>query len=266
MDIAATIDELVKAGYRRIPAQAKVAHDIILSAIKAAGMKERITIKGGVVMSGLTKLVRRATIDMDVDLVHYSLRNDAIEKFVRLLDKSSDCTIAIDGPITDLKQADYKGKRLYLRATDDKKKSVVTKMDIGVHADVSIAQRDFVFDVVTDTKSVKLLANSKEQIFVEKLKSLLRLGTLSTRYKDVFDMYFLSQKINRRTLKAYISHFIYSDKKMREKDASAILRRLQSIFDDRLFKRELKKKKHAWLDTPPDEVTSALLNFIEKLA
>ena len=32
------------------------------------------------------------------------------------------------------------------------------------------------------------VVNSKEQIFVEKLKSLLKLGVVSTRYKDVYDL------------------------------------------------------------------------------
>ena len=38
--------------------------------------------------------------------------------------------------------------------------------------------------------------NSKEQMFTEKLRSLLKFGPNSTRYKDIFDMVYLSGKIS----------------------------------------------------------------------
>ena len=57
--IAAT---LKTAGYSPRKAEAKTAHDIVLKAIDDAGFHDQVTIKGGVVMSGITDAVRRATI------------------------------------------------------------------------------------------------------------------------------------------------------------------------------------------------------------
>ena len=85
-----------------------------------------------------------------------------------------------------------------------------------MHTRAEVRQKDFVFDVVTEQRGVKLLANSKEQIFVEKLKSMLKLGAFSGRYKDVFDMYFLKDKLSKRTLRAYVRMYIFDDRKMRE--------------------------------------------------
>lgn len=79
MDFKTKVGELMSQGYKRASARAKIAHDVVLAAIKSSGMKDSVTIKGGVVMSGITKEVRRATMDMDADFVHYSLRNDAPE-------------------------------------------------------------------------------------------------------------------------------------------------------------------------------------------
>jgi hypothetical protein len=95
MDIAAMVNKLVQSGYGVAPARAKVAHDIFLAAIKAAGFKDNITIKGGVVMSGLSKNVRRATMDMDVDFVRYSIDDVAIQKFVRKLNVLEGVSISI---------------------------------------------------------------------------------------------------------------------------------------------------------------------------
>ena len=265
MDFGKMVTDLMAAGYKRASARAKIAHDVVLAAIKASGMKDHVTIKGGVVMSGMTQAARRATMDMDADFVSYSLSNVAIAKFVNGLDAHSDCSIAIEGPVVDLRQQEYRGKRLYLRVTDENGYKVLTKLDLGVHTKIEVAQKEFKFDIVTDRRGVRLLANSKEQIFAEKLKSLLRLGTLSTRYKDVYDMYYLSDKINRMVLKNYFGLYIYRDKKMRERTSESIVDRLRAIFDDALFRRQLRNKKFAWVDVPPAVVTQRIIDFIRSV-
>ena len=73
MDFRNIAASLKTHGYPPRKADAKIAHDIILKAIEAAGFHDKVTIKGGVVMSGITDAVRRATIDMDFDFLGYSL-------------------------------------------------------------------------------------------------------------------------------------------------------------------------------------------------
>ena len=117
MDIASEVEKLMKGGYNKDAARAKVAHDIVLAAIRAAGFKDRVTIKGGVVMSGISKDVRRATMDMDVDFVKYSISDAAIERFVKKLNSLEGVTISIRGRIAELKHQEYRGKRIYLSST-----------------------------------------------------------------------------------------------------------------------------------------------------
>lgn len=74
MDFKTKVGELMSQGYKRASARAKIAHDVVLAAIKSSGMKGSVTIKGGVVMSGITKEVRRATMDMDA-IFKRQLRN-----------------------------------------------------------------------------------------------------------------------------------------------------------------------------------------------
>lgn len=265
MDIASEVEKLMRGGYNKDAARAKVAHDIVLAAIRAAGFKDRVTIKGGVVMSGISKDVRRATMDMDVDFVKYSISDAAIERFVRKLNSLEGVTISIRGRIAELKHQEYRGKRIYLTVKDSDGGEAVTKVDIGVHTRAEVRQKDFVFDVVTARRGVKLLANSKEQIFVEKLKSMLKLGAFSGRYKDVFDMYFLKDKLSKRTLKAYMKMYIFDDKKMRERDGDAVVSRLKAVLAQKSYAAGLRNKKFAWIDTDPSVVVSGLVNFLELL-
>jgi hypothetical protein len=262
MDFGKVVSELSAMGYKRAAARAKIAHDVVLAAIRSSGMKGFVTIKGGVVMSGITKAVRRATMDMDVDFVSYSIGNAAIEKFVKRLNNLEGISISIRGAIAELKHQEYRGKRVYLTIADESGTQVVTKVDIGVHTRAEVKQRDFTFDVITAARGVKLLANSKEQIFVEKLKSLVHLGAFSGRYKDVFDMYFLRDKLSRRTLKAYMKMYIYDDPKMREKDAAAVAERVQNILKSAGYARGLRNKKFAWIDVAPNDVVQGLVEFL----
>ena len=134
---------LKAVGYSPRKADAKIAHDIILKAIADAGFHDKVTIKGGVVMSGMTNAVRRATMDMDLDFLGYSLGDASIRRFVRRLDRAAGCEIRIDGAIQELRQGEYRGKRVNLVLTDDAGRSIRTKVDIGVHALKSIEQVDF---------------------------------------------------------------------------------------------------------------------------
>ena len=85
---------------------------------------------------------------------------------------------------------------------------------------------------------------------------------MSSRYKDVYDMYYLIGKMSRRRLGRYFRLYIYQDKKMRERDAASIVVRLASVFGDAVFKRQLRNKKFAWLDVSPSVATKAILDFI----
>ena len=108
------------------------------------------------------------------------------------LNRLEGLTFKRKGKIKELKQQDYHGKRVYIEITDSKGYSIENKMNLGVHNKLDIEQDEFCFDIAYDDEGASLLINSNEQMIAEKLKSLLRFGTLSSRYKDIFDIYYLS--------------------------------------------------------------------------
>ena len=55
----------------------------------------------------------------------------------------------------------------------------------------------YCFDIAYDDAGASLLINSDEQMLAEKLRSLLKFGPLSTRFKDVYDIYYLKDKVDR---------------------------------------------------------------------
>ena len=258
-------DRLVAIGYSDDTAYAKIAHDIVLKAVRDSGFQDNLTVKGGVVMSSLTEVARRATMDMDLDFVHYPLANDAIRRFVSGLKRVAPCRIRVSGKIETLRQQEYKGKRIHLTLVDEEGFSIGTKIDIGVHARTSVGQTVRVFKVVVDDSEVPLLVNPNEQIFVEKLKSLLRFGSASTRFKDIFDMYYLSRRTKRAAVRKLLKEYIFDDVKMRENAISDIKARLDRIFGNKMFMRNLSRPVNAWLDVPPEEAAASITAFISSL-
>jgi predicted nucleotidyltransferase component of viral defense system len=266
MDFQELKNKLAAIGYSEDTAYAKIAHDIVLKAVRDSGFHDNLTVKGGVVMSSLTDVVRRATMDMDLDFLRYPLTNEAIRKFVSKLNRVAPCRLRMVGKIETLHQQEYKGKRVHLSLTDEMDFSVQTKVDIGVHTRADVVQSDLSFRVVTDNEAVELLANPPEQIFVEKLKSLLRFGSASTRFKDIYDMCYLSGMLNRDVLNTYLRLYIFDDVLMRENVLSDIEKRLRRVFGDKSFMRALSYPTNAWLDVPTDKATSELLSFLSSLA
>ena len=92
--------------------------------------------------------------------------------------------LRIASPIEELKQQDYKGKRIYIEVSDDEGNILTSKMDIGVHKDLDIEQEEYCFDVCFDEDSASILINSKAQMITEKLKSMLRFGTPCTYHSE----------------------------------------------------------------------------------
>lgn len=261
-----TIARLLSLGYSEVNVEEKLAQDIVLKAISESGLRANITIKGGVVMATLTKDIRRTTMDLDIDLVRYSLGDEAIDEMIRRLNCIDGVTISRVGDIVELKQQDYSGKRVFLSLQDREGYAIQYKLDIGVHSLNAVEQNDMDFDLShIELEKANLQANAPEQVFVEKLKSLLRLGAISSRGKDVFDMLYLASVVNEKRLKDLIDIYIYADPKMRERSVEDIVRRLQYVFSDNGFMAMLSNKRMNWLQVSPVQATERLVAYLESL-
>lgn len=268
MDLEKLRNDYLDDGYTMANALAKICQDIILSKISKSSLNRSVTIKGGVVMHNISGDKRRATRDLDIDFIKYSLNDDSIEEFINKLNIVNDgITISIEEKIIDLHHQDYKGKRVNVKIIDQNNFSISTKLDIGVHKQFDIAQDEYCFHLDAINESATLLINSKEQIIGEKLKSLLKFGIISTRFKDIFDFYYLinNTEINKDELLNIFNILILSDDSMRENTIEDIFKDLKRILNDKRYKKNLDDIKNNWLEIPVDKVVSDVLKFFESL-
>lgn len=112
-----------------------------------------------------------------------------------------------------------------------------------------------------------MLINSKEQIFTEKLKSLLKFGFVSTRYKDIFDFYYLinNESLSKDKLLKCFDTFIFRDETMKENNLEDIFNRLKRILHNKNYLRNLNTAKNNWLELPIEEVIKSVLDYFETL-
>jgi predicted nucleotidyltransferase component of viral defense system len=85
-NLALLAEEFKKEGLSEANAEARVCQDIVLTAIAESRLSQYVTIKGGVIMRSITGNVRRATQDIDLDFIRYSLEEDSIHRFINNLE------------------------------------------------------------------------------------------------------------------------------------------------------------------------------------
>ena len=257
------IEQEITNGYGDANARAKVCQDLILKAISSSPLSKNVTIKGGVVMRSKTKNIRRATQDIDIDFIRYSLQDDSIDRFINMLNCLDGIRIERHGEIEALKQQDYKGKRVFIEISDSFGNTVPSKIDLGVHTRLNIEQEEFCFDIAFDDEGASLMINSSEQMFTEKLRSLLRFGAVSTRYKDIFDMHYLCKNLDKKRLLICLETYIFEDEEMRENNIEDILKRIRRTFDDKRYLERLNNSDKKWIDLDASEVSKDILIFLE---
>ena len=252
-------------GLTRELAAARVCQDVVLKAIAIGPLSRNVTIKGGVVMRSLTNNNRRATRDIDLDFIHYSIEDESIREFIKKLNCIPGIKLEIVGSIEELKHQDYHGKSIKVRITDNEGTSVESKIDIGVHKHLELEQEEYCFDVCMDDEGASLLKNSREQSVVEKLRALLIFGVNDKRYKDIYDVYYLKDYLNKDKFMQYIKLLIFDDVMMRENTMADVTRRVENVFKDEHFLKLISTSRQRWFDDEIEDIAKGIVDFFKDL-
>ncbi len=263
------INQYIKEGFNRNYAISKVCQDIIINRIYNSKYSDNITIKGGVVMFHLTNNIRRATVDIDMDLINMSIATEnIINIFIELskLDNIDSFKLSIDkNKIEELSHQDYHGKRLTVTISDKHRKSYNVKLDIGVHKHTDIHQDTLLLNTQIIDGNVEFLANPKEQIFIEKLIPLLKFGPLSTRYRDIFDLYWLivDGNLDKNKILKYMEILIF-DNDMNINNSKDVYETINLVLSEPLFINNL-SNNYNWTNSNIDTILETIKDYLRSL-
>ena len=130
---------------------------------------------------------------------------------------------------------------------------------------MNIEQEEYCFDVCMDDEGATLLKNTVEQSFVEKLRSLLKFGPNSRRYKDIYDMYYLSSIVSTDKTKEMMSVLIFDDDGMFENNMNDIIKRIDNTFSDEQYLSRVSDSRQRWLDDDIHKIADGILAFLNGL-
>mgnify|MGYP006873164761 CR=1 FL=1 len=97
--------------------------------------------------------------------------------------------------------------------------------------------------------------------------SLLKLSFRSTRYKDLFDFYYLieNNKLDKEKLINCIEILIFQDENMREKTIHDIIQRMKNTLNSQRYRNNLNNPKVNWLDIPINNAIDRVIEYIGSL-
>lgn len=252
-------------GYDEIYASAKVAQDIILTYLFKSEYKNNITIKGGIVMYNLSNNIRRATIDIDLDLIRIYLADDNLYNIFTSYKIVGIDIIVSKEKIVNLKHQDYKGKRIPLIIRDNFGNEITTKIDVGIHTEFDITQDELYFNSCIENQRILLMVNSKEQIFVEKLIPVIKFGLLSTRYKDFYDLYWLIKNGNMDASKVVkiLNNKVFRHKINDVDSLEKLINIINNILSDKNYIKVISNRKNNWLDVEITDLKDTIINYLK---
>ena len=102
-------------------------------------------------------------------------------------------------------------------------------------------------------------------MLTEKLRSILKFGPASTRYKDIFDIFYLFDLVNREKLMHCLSTLIFADPGMREDTMEDIVRRVENTFTNKRYFVRLKGSEKNWLGMEVADVLDGIVDHLRTL-
>lgn len=180
----------------RVSAQAVLQNfmlERLLERISLSKYKDRIVLKGGMLIAALVGMDHRTTMDMDATLRGYPLSEETLRAAL-----SEICKIELDDDTTfTLERIDpirgddeYGGYRAALIARYESI-STPLKMDITTGDVITPDAVRYSFQSNFEDKTIEVWAYNLETILAEKIETILRRGALNTRLRDFYDVYII---------------------------------------------------------------------------
>ncbi|WP_242837736.1 nucleotidyl transferase AbiEii/AbiGii toxin family protein [Ruminococcus albus] len=154
---------------------------------------DNFVIKGGMLVSAMTGVALRSTIDIDTSIRNQNLSaadpRDIIEN-ITAVDLVDGVRFEIKDISDILDEIEYPGIRVILNAVIDR---LITPMKIDISTGDAVTPRAIKYDykLMFDDRSIKLWSYDLETILAEKLRTILARSVLNTRMRDFYDIYIL---------------------------------------------------------------------------
>lgn len=194
MQLKAQIKNLALINH--VPAQAVLQNfmlERLLERISISKYKDRVVLKGGMLIASMVGINSRTTMDMDATLRGYPLSEEMIRAaFIDIcaIHLDDEVTLTFDHVIPIRDNDEYGGYRVSVIA---KYETINTplKVDVTTGDIITPAAIRYAFHSNFENKLIEIWAYNSETILAEKVETILRRSALNTRPRDFYDVYII---------------------------------------------------------------------------
>jgi predicted nucleotidyltransferase component of viral defense system len=175
----------------------RFAMERLLYRLSCSAHRERFVLKGAMLFALWTDQIHRPTRDLDL----LGMGDASDEAMVKVFREIISTEVEADGldfdpegiSIAEIREAqEYAGKRLKIPARLGNT-ALNLQVDIGFGDAITPAACEVKYPTLLDLPAPKIKAYPYETVIAEKLEAMVALGTMTSRMKDFYDLWMMSQ-------------------------------------------------------------------------
>lgn len=184
----------------------------LLMRLAESSFADKFVLKGGLLISSMTGIYQRTTMDMDATVVGMDMDEATVTMALREICATdvSDGMSFVFERIEPIREDDeYANWRAHLRALYGRIDAPV-KVDITTGDAIYPSQIRHKFELMFDQGALDMLSYHPATVLAEKLETVIRRGEANTRGRDFYDLYaiprYYSGSISEQNLREALRH------------------------------------------------------------
>lgn len=168
------------------------AFERFLERLSVSGYRDNFILKGGLLLSSIMGIDLRTTMDIDANITGMDFGQDEIAKMISeitKIDLHDNVTFELHAIEPIKEDSEYGGYSISL-TTKFFNVRIPLHLDISTGDIITPSAVDYRYKTVFDEGTIDLLSYNYETIIAEKLQTVLKRNVLSSRMKDLYDLYF----------------------------------------------------------------------------
>jgi predicted nucleotidyltransferase component of viral defense system len=164
-----------------------------LERLSLSDYRERLILKGGMLVSAIVGLDIRTTMDIDATIKGLGLTEESARKIsedITSIPLDDRMTFQINSVAQIMDESDYPGIRVMMTATLENMKTPL-KIDYSTGDVITPKEVEYSLKLLFEERAISILAYNIETILAEKLETLFARGTANSRMRDFYDLFVL---------------------------------------------------------------------------
>lgn len=175
--------------------QRHYAMERFLERMALSDYRDKMILKGGMLVSSIVGLDVRSTMDIDATCKGFALDPQSATRMVEEIAQVSvddDMTFDVGTAQEIMEDSEYGGVRIPLVARLGKSR-IPLKIDISTGDAITPSEVDYEFGLMFEERTISILTYSVETLLAEKLETVLSRSVNNTRPRDFYDIFVLTE-------------------------------------------------------------------------